>query len=225
MIADFLRKSSWSAFLRRFLMFSLINLSFPVFSRRFLVSRSSRSPCFLAQCLHRPFFCCFLSFPPGSLPPVPSHSRTGFTFARHTAPLSLGVRRRLADSQSRLRLLLFVSCHFLSSDGRRSLLRPRSAPSVRPTDRPRAPGRDSLRAKEAPKGEPRSESPSERWRGACMWRRRKERVPLDRERRRDIWTFLRENILFRWQIDYIHVLQAQFHKGTHLLLVSIQGEQ
>ena len=96
MIADFLRKSSWSAFLRRFLMFSLINLSFPVFSRRFLVSRSS---CFLAQCLHRPFFCCFLSFPPGSRP------TPGPVSLSHVTPLR---SRSASVGVSQTRSLVFV---------------------------------------------------------------------------------------------------------------------
>ena len=62
-VTDLPRKSSCSAFLRRFLMFSLINLSFPVFLRISCVSCSmftSTSPLFLLS------------------PP-----RTGFTFARH----------------------------------------------------------------------------------------------------------------------------------------------
>ena len=105
MIADFLRKSSWSAFLRRFLMFSLINLSFPVFSRRFLVSRSSRSPCFLAQCLHRPFFCCFLSSWPGSLPCAVSRPTPGPVSLSHVTPLR---SRSASVGVSQTRSLVFV---------------------------------------------------------------------------------------------------------------------
>ena len=171
----------------------------------------------------------FLLFPFLSswLPLPPSRPTPGPVSLSHVTPLR---SRSASVGVSQTRSLVFVyfssflATFFLRTDDGVFFVRDPLPPSVRPTDRPRAPGRDSLRAKEAPKGEPRSESPSERWRGACMWRRRKERVPLDRERR-DIWTFLRENILFRWQIDYIHVLQAQFHKGTHLLLVYIQGEQ
>ena len=154
MIDDCLRKSSWSAFLRRFLMFSLINLSFPVFSRRFLVSRSSRSSCFLAQCLHRFFFCCFLSFPPGCwLPPsrpVPLQDRFHFrTSHRSALARRPSASRRLAVSSSSTSLRFLP----LSFFGRTTESSSSEIRSLRETDRPTAgPGPRLFARQRSPKG-------------------------------------------------------------------------